>query len=73
MLKIHQSASFVWIDSYGMAVDGSEKRVGVQVVLFKDRVVMKTIRINLRKEASVKMVCNCLGERARNKQTFSAG
>lgn len=32
-------------------MDGPEKRVGVLVLLFKDKVVMKTVRINLQKEA----------------------
>ena len=52
---------------------GQRRRVGAQVVSFKDKVVMKTIRISLQKEAYVSMLCNCLAERAKNEQTFSTG
>lgn len=50
---------------------GPERRAGIQVVLFKDKAVMKTIITNLWKEACVKMLCNCLTARAKNKQAFS--
>lgn len=50
---------------------GPERRVGIQVVLFKDEVVMKAIITNLQEEAHVKMLCNCHTVRAKNKQTFS--
>lgn len=55
-VKGDTSESFVWIDFCGMAMDGPEKSVGVQVVSFKDMVVMKTVRISFRKEVYVKML-----------------
>lgn len=54
-------------------MEGPEERVGVQVVSFKDKVVMKTVRIKLGREAYAKMLCNCLAERAKNEQTSSTG
>lgn len=51
-------------------MDGPEKRVEVQVASFKHKVVMKTVRINLWKEAYVKVICNCLTERPRMSKYF---
>lgn len=50
---------------------GPGRRAGIQVVLFKDEVVMKAVITSLHKEAYVKTLCNCLTARAKNKQTFS--
>lgn len=69
--EIHQPESFVWVYTWGMALHKPEKRVGVKVASFKDKVVMETVKIYFGREAYVKMLCNFLAEKTEYEQPFS--